>query len=180
MPATIDLLETNVFQALRVNFLLPIIPAGVEVVRGLVNKVPPPPGTDYVVLTPLLRARLGTNVETWDPTAPTPTAINVASSFETRVQIDVHGPNSADTATVIATLWRSQYACDQFTASGFAIQPLYCEEPRQTAFEDEAQQVEERWLIDAAMQINPNILLSQDFANTLTIGLINVDASYPP
>lgn len=180
MPAAIDLLETAVFQAVRVNFLLPILPAGVEVVRGLVNRVPPPPGTDYVVLAPLLRSRLSTNLQTWDPTDPAPTKINIMTSFEARIQIDVHGPSSGDTATIIAALWRSPYACDQFTASGSAIQPLYCEEPRQIAFEDEAQQVEERWIVDAAMQINPNILLSQDFANTLTIGLIDVDASYPP
>lgn len=43
-------------------FLLTILPAGTEVVVGQVNRVPQPEGENHVVIWPLLRDRLGTNL----------------------------------------------------------------------------------------------------------------------
>lgn len=64
MTVSVDLTETSVFTALR-SFLLTILPAGIEVVRGQDNRVAEPPGTDFVVMWPLLRERLSTNVNSY-------------------------------------------------------------------------------------------------------------------
>ena len=45
-------------------FLQSILPPGIEIVVGQANRVPMPPGKDFVVMTPLHRPRLATNVDT--------------------------------------------------------------------------------------------------------------------
>lgn len=96
------------------------------------------------------------------------------------VQIDVHGPAGAETAQVIATLFRDDEAVETFAASGFDVTPLYCEDPRQTPFMNGEQQVEDRWSIDASLQINPVVTVPQQFFDKATVTFVEVDASYPP
>ncbi|MGJ4855509.1 hypothetical protein ACN6KF_001455 [Labrys sp. La1] len=55
--------QSNIFVALR-SFLTAILPAGVEVVQGQDNRVPEPQGEDYVLMVPILRNRLSTNIHT--------------------------------------------------------------------------------------------------------------------
>jgi len=62
--ATVSLTEAQVREALRA-FILGILPAGVEVVRSQDNRVPMPFGADFVVMTPLGRSRLSTNVTSY-------------------------------------------------------------------------------------------------------------------
>ena len=86
---------------------------------------------------------------------------------EVMMQIDVHGPSSADNATRIQTLFRSQYGIDAFAAQNAAISPLYTSDPRQIPFDNGEQQVEERWIVDVAMQVNFVINTTEQFANQL-------------
>ena len=44
--------QTDVFTALR-SFLLGVLPNGVEVIKGQVNRVAEPQGSDFVVFWPL-------------------------------------------------------------------------------------------------------------------------------
>lgn len=60
VPATIGLTEATCFQVLG-DFLTSVLPAGVEVDQGQVNRVPAPAGTNYVMMFQLRRTRLGTN-----------------------------------------------------------------------------------------------------------------------
>lgn len=53
--------ETQLFAALR-SFLTQILPAAVPVIRGEINRVPEPKSPDFVVMWPIGRERLGTNV----------------------------------------------------------------------------------------------------------------------
>lgn len=100
-----------------------------------------------------------------------------------RLQIDVHGPNSADNAQIISTMMRDDYGVMFFNSlpgTGGLVVPLYADDPRQTPFSNDQQQVEDRWTIDAALQVNAAVLLPQQFAGNVAVGLINVDATYPP
>jgi hypothetical protein len=60
VAATISVTESDVLTALR-SFLLNILPAGVDVIKAQVNRVPEPAGEDFVVMTPMSQDRLGTN-----------------------------------------------------------------------------------------------------------------------
>lgn len=178
MPVTITLTESQVFQALG-NVLTALLPNTVEVVRGQVNRTPAPASADYVVMISTGRARLSTNLETWDQTDPAPTFISALMATQATIQCDVHGPNAADNAQVMATLLRSGYACDLFTAQGFPIQPLYVVDPKQMPFADGEQQYEDRWAVDVVLQINPTVRAPQDFANALTIVTLEVEVQLP-
>ncbi|KVH51178.1 LIC_12616 family protein [Burkholderia diffusa] len=162
--------ESIALAALR-TFLLSLVPNGVEIVRGLENRVPEPPGADFIVMTPILRERLSTNVTRYRDGYPTaPSVKDVWQATRLTVQLDIHGPASGDTVQVITTLWRDAYACDAFAAADLDIAPLYASEPRQMPFLNEAQQVEPRWSVDLVMQVNPLVTVPQDFAAALEIG----------
>ena len=241
MVSTVSISESNILAALR-SFLLGVLPTGTEVVRGEANRVAEPAGANFVVMTPILRSRLATNVDgvndvaftgsitgtTMTVTAmingaisigqtlygtgiTTGTAItaigtgtggtgtytitpsqavagttiqagssNATQATQVIVQIDVHGPISGDNVQAISTLLRDQYAVDQLAASGHDIAPLYASEPRQIPFVNGEQAVEIMWTVDAVLQANPAISTPQQFAGAVTVGIINVDAVYPP
>ena len=57
---TLSLTEAQAMTALR-TFLLGALPAGTEVIRGEVNRVPEPIGPNFIVMWPLRQERLETN-----------------------------------------------------------------------------------------------------------------------
>jgi hypothetical protein len=59
---SLSLTEVQTLTALR-TFILSVLPSGIEVVRGQGNLVAEPLGSDFVLMTPGLRERLGTNVD---------------------------------------------------------------------------------------------------------------------
>jgi hypothetical protein len=60
------------------------------------------------------------------------------------------------------------------------MQPLYASDARQLQFVTGEAQYMERWGFDAVLQMNPIVSVPQDFADSLTVGLIDVDVVYPP
>jgi hypothetical protein len=62
MPALIDLTDTAILTAVR-SMLLLVLPPGVEVLRAQVNRVAEPNGADFIMMTPLRRERLSTNID---------------------------------------------------------------------------------------------------------------------
>lgn len=62
MAALIDITEAHVMAAVRA-MLLDILPDGIEVVRGQINRVPQPNGQAFVVFWPLRRTRFATNID---------------------------------------------------------------------------------------------------------------------
>ena len=179
MAITLTNTETQAMTVLR-SFLLGILPAKTEVIRAEVNRVPEPSNPDFCLLTPGGRMRLSTNVSDYQdgwPGAQTRTAMQPT---QVTIQIDVHGPNSGDNAQIISTMLRDDYACQVFQASGYDIMPLYAGEPTQAPFFNGENQVEFRWVVDAVIQINATVTVSQDFAASLDVTLVNVDADYPP
>jgi hypothetical protein len=104
---------------------------------------------------------LGTR-NTWAPTRLT-------------VQVDVHGPNSGNNATMIGSLLRTEYAVDVMAQTGYDVVPLYSSDPRFVPFYNAEQQVEYRWSLDAELQINPVTLTPQEFFDRLAPVAIPVE-----
>jgi hypothetical protein len=232
--------QSAALTALR-SFLLAILPAGVEVIQAQGNRAPEPKVSDFVVMTPILRARLSTNVDTYADvsftaaiagTVMTVTAVafgtlavgqtvfgvglvagttiigdstggggagiyavspsqtlsngplasggkNFLQPVELSVQLDVHGPGSADNATTISTLFRDDYAVQLFASFGEVAVPFYADDPKQIPFFNGEQQVENRWVITACMQVNETMRAPQQFADELVISSIPVDVVEP-
>ena len=95
-------------------------------------------------------------------------------------QLDVHGPNSSDNVQVISTLFRDGYAYDFFAALNPAITPLYADEPMQVPFINDQQQYETRYVLPVRIQANQSVTVPQQFASQVVVGLLNVDATFPP
>jgi len=240
MSITLSLTESQTIKALR-SFLLSVLPAGIEVVRAQDNRVPEPVGPDFVTMTPTLRGRLETNVDTYEDVAFTGSiagntltvteisagAISVGAQLlgnnlatntvvtalgtgtggigtytvtpsqsvssqimaagtqmllqptQVTVQLDVHGPASADNTQIITTLFRDGYATSAFALSGFDVTPLYANDPHQMPFTNGEQQVEDRWVVDVVMQANPVLTVPQQFASSIEASVTSVQAQYP-
>ena len=64
MSFALYLTQSQIMTALR-SVLLAILPSGVAVIQAQDNLVPEPAGSDFVVMTPLMRTRLETNVDAY-------------------------------------------------------------------------------------------------------------------
>lgn len=256
MPGvTLSITESMIMQALG-DFLTAILPAGVIITQGQVNRVAEPVTgdspelTDFVVMWPVLRQRLETNVDGYSDivmdgsisltvmtiasvhvdgvsvtggalapgqsvfgvgvtsgtsivaqltgaaggpgtyvVAPSQTVGPLAlaagltqamSPMMITIQVDVHGPNSTDNTQRIVTLFRDAFACDFFTDGGYPVQPLYIDNGDQIPFVNGENQYEDRWVLKARLQANPVVSTPQQFADTLTVGIKEIDTYYPP
>lgn len=101
---------------------------------------------------------------------------------ESTIQLDVHGPNSADNVQIIATTFRDELAVERFEAisDNTLITPLFAGEPRQLPFTNEQKQVENRWVLDLHMQVDQTVTAPQQFSDAVVVGLVGVEATYPP
>lgn len=267
MAAYLSLTDSQITTVLR-SFLLDVLPAGTEVIKAQINRVPEPIGQSFVVMTPILRQRLSTNVDDYDDVSmmgvitgtvltvssvafgtivigapvygdgvaagtritafltgtggvgtytvspsqtvpsgdetpfrilaedgsplltedgqyllteafiPAGTPIPMYAGVKTAqqatmvtVQLDIHGPISADNAQIVSTMLRDEYACIFFGDLLPALQPLYAGEPRQMPFRNGEAQIEYRWTVDAVLQANPVVTVPQQFADEVVITL---------
>ena len=178
MTATISITEQDVFTAL-VTVLGGILPTGTEIVQAQQNGVPMPKGA-FVAMTPGNTKRLETNTNTYTDPGTNPGTKNVLTPAQFTVQLDFYGPDSMDWANMVQSLLRDDYGVQAFVAVNTGISPLYADDPVQIPLVTGENQYEQRWKLDAVLQINPTIGVSQDFAGALTVGLTNVDSAYPP
>lgn len=122
---------------------------------------------------------------------------------EVDVQIDVHGPNSHDNAAVITTLFRDDYAVEQFLAYGTAppgyptvgqifgttpwqnnssnytaVAPIHADDPKQIPFLNAEQQYENRWIVTARLQANQIVSVSQQFFSVISASRLPINIFY--
>jgi len=181
MTATISLTEDQTLEAHRL-FLLGLFGPSTVVVVGQDNRVPEPGADSFIVMTPIHMERLETNVVSYADGRVDDPVNGVGQRFDLApqkliIQLDVHGPSSPEWVRVIAAMYRTDYAVDAFAATGYAVTPLLTTEPRQAPFVGGEQQVEQCWMVDVTAQCNPVITTGQDFADQLTVGLIEVDSA---
>ena len=95
------------------------------------------------------------------------------------IQLDIHGPNSADFAQVISTTFRDGFGVDAFALLNPAISPLFSTDPRQMPFNSGEQQYEDRWVVELELQVDQTVRVPQQFADTVTVTPVSVEATYP-
>jgi hypothetical protein len=157
-------------------FLVSIVPTGTPVLRGPMNRVPLPK-EPCVIFTYLFQLRLRTNIH-YDQNL-NPLAGNTGTEQGTRVQVqmDFYGPQSTEWALAAEMLWRDEYACNILSPEAV---PLYTDDARMVPLVTGEDQYWERYTVTAMLQWNPVTVVSQQFADTLDVVLIDVDAAYPP
>lgn len=176
MAATLSITELQVFISLQ-KFIQSILAPGIEVIIAQGNRVSEPRIDNFVMMTPMKRDRLATNISTYDIDQKT---TSVEQKTQVGAQVDIHGPDSADNSQIFTTLFRDFYGVQFFEDLGYGVVPLYCDDAKQMPFINGEEQYEYRWVMGAQMQVNPLVTLPQEFFNTINIQLIEVDANYPP
>lgn len=169
---TVDITEDMLCKVVR-DYIMSIA-KGMRVVRTPVNKASMPDGA-YVAFTPGTRSPLSTNVGNYMSDSR-----SVMRAEQMRFQIDCYGEGARDLAEILNTLFRDQYACDQFSASGLNIAPLYAGDIMQMPFVNDADQYEERYTFEIFLQVNSIIITAQQSCNMLGINILSVDANFPP
>jgi hypothetical protein len=92
---------------------------------------------------------------------------SLMQAAEAVLQLDVHGPNAWNNTEIVTTVFRDARGVDLFPAANPAVTPLYCTDPRQVPFVNEARQYEDRFIIEAHLQVNAALPLGQQFAAAL-------------
>jgi hypothetical protein len=162
----ISLTEDDILTALRA-FLVSVLPDGIEVIQGQVNRVPMPLSDDFVVMTPANRAQMATNVTGYDPDGG---AKEVDRSTSFTYQLDVYGPCAADNAQIASTLLRDDHGCTFLKPYGLA--PLYCDDGQQMPLVTGEQQFLNRWMMRGVLQANVAVTVPMQFADTLITTLL--------
>ena len=167
---------TPLFPALFVKlraFLLTVVPSGTEVVQGLGNRVPQPPG-DHIVITGLFERRLRTNVSTYDDDGygSTPGVRVVEQGTEVHVQFDYYGTNAANWAAMVSTVFRDEYAVAALAPD---CSPLYIDDARQMPFITGEEQYLQRFTSTAVLAYNPAVAIPQQFADEAVVGLVEAE-----
>lgn len=253
---TPSITQSNVLAALR-SFLLAILPPvgsdgkPISVLAAQQNRTPEPSGGDFVIMTPLRRPRIETNVDTYADAkftgqiagtlmtityvypqftgqisvgstifgvgvaagtvvtelgsgdgglgtyAVSPNNQSVGSTTlsagsesieqptEMIIQCDFHSANVLDSGDMIqtsSTLFRDTFGTDFFSALTpplNSVVPLYSDDPVQRPFINDASQYETRWVADFHLQANPILQIGQQFSDSITAGLIDVDVEFP-
>jgi len=107
--------------------------------------------------------------------------LNAMMPTEVTFQVDVHGPSGGDNAQRICTMLRDDYAVEAFRALNFDGAPLTADNKGQIPFINAESQYEDRWVVEACIQANCTVEdIPQQFFEQVVVGLINVDAHYPP
>jgi hypothetical protein len=104
---------------------------------------------------------------------------------ELAVQLDFHSADTSlagDYAQTVTTMFRSSYAVEQFASQtpAYDITPLYADDARMVPFINESQQWEWRWVVEARVQVNDVVTIPLQFADSLEVDVVSVEASYPP
>jgi hypothetical protein len=157
-----------------------------NVLQGIPNRTAAPlaaPG--YITMTMIRRDRLNTNIDTWDQTIDDPDETTQETHFAVTVQLDFYsGPSEGnssgsafDWCSMIESLWRDDVAVQALAPT---IAPLYTNASRMAPLDDSEDQYEQRWILEAVLQYNPVTSVPTQFADALTLTVINVDEAYPP
>lgn len=159
-----------------VAFVAGIVPTGTKVVQGLGNRVPPPTGS-FAAITVLNQRRLATNDEAYTDDYPYFGSRSVSASWQVNVQLDFYGPDSGNWASAFCTLFRDDYGCNALAPE---VQPLYADAPRLAPWVSSESQWVHRWTVTASLNWRELVTVSQQFADALSVELVEVDAEFPP
>ncbi|WP_338805110.1 hypothetical protein WDV76_08785 [Xenorhabdus griffiniae] len=162
MATMITITHDNLFAEVR-KYLIGLFQC--DVVQGYQNDVPVP--ENGVVMHVLLERDLDYIANYYHHES---SEITAQRSVELTMQLDFYGDDADSRARVVANLWQSSYT----TARLEKCQPLYSEQPRKMVLVNEANQYENRVMLEMKLQYNPEITYSVDSTDSFSIDLNSI------
>lgn len=176
MPTVVTPTAADVYTAVKAFIEAQLGLDNAHVVQGFGNRVAMPVGP-FVLMSNATKKRLGTNSQTWDETDPDPSTYDYTQPQVLTMQLDCYGPASGEWSDILSTLLRSDVGCVGLAP---VCQPLYADDPVRIPLTNAEAQYEDRWKVTLSLQYNPVVSTAQEFADTLAVTVIEVDAEYPP
>lgn len=141
----------------------------IEVIEAQQNRVSPPRGA-FIMMTPIAKERLSTNLRTYTDTKKQKTQ-NTIMPTQYTIQVDFYGAGSADRVQTFCTLFFDYYASDSFPEN---VRPLFATDPQQIPVFFGEKQYVERWKTEVKIQINPVVSTPMDFFTDVDVSVITV------
>ena len=160
--ATISVTERDIFIELR-RYLTGLF--NCPVAQGYQNNVPAP--ENGIVMHMLFERDLDYTADYWNPADEQMTA---QRSVEAAFQLDFYGAEANSRARVVANLWKSSYTTDRMTK----CQPLDNGQPRKDVLVNQANQYENRMMLDITLQYNPETSYHVDSVDEISITTTNI------
>jgi len=151
--------QSDVLKAVG-DFLVTVLPSGFSVIQALDNLVAPPV-TNYAAMQIVTQSRLATNIQTDTLDLIDGDYSQITQKTEISIQVDIYSETASNQASVISTLFRDAFAYDSFPEN---IKPLYCDDPKQIVFVNDAMQYEKRFMIMLYLQYDPTVTVSTQLA----------------
>ncbi|WP_340611890.1 phage neck terminator protein [Xenorhabdus bharatensis] len=160
--ATITVTHGDIFTEVR-KYLIALFSC--DVMQGYQNDVPVP--ESGIVMHVLFERDIDYTANYYHHEA---SAITAQRSVELSMQLDFYGEEADSRARVVANLWQSSYT----TARLEKCQPLYSEAPRKMVLVNEANQYENRVMLEVKLQYNPEITYSVDNTDSFSLDLNSI------
>lgn len=164
--ATVSIEQRDIYLDIR-SFLLGIFP-GTEnqvVVSAPSSSVPLP--RDAMVMAVLFDSDMDYGVTTYNPSL---NQASVQNSVNVRFQISFYGTQAESRSRIVDNLWRNYYGTENL----INCTPLYVHSRERRPYYNDANQYEDRFILDLALQYNPEVTHAQDFTESAEITIIPV------
>ncbi|MBC8949372.1 hypothetical protein [Xenorhabdus sp. TS4] len=160
--ATITVTHRDIFIELR-KYLIELFQC--DVVQGYQNGVPAP--KNGIVMHVLFERDIDYIANYYHHES---SEITAQRSVELTIQLDFYGVDADSRARVVANLWQSSYT----TARLKKCQPLYSDQPKKNVLVNEANQYENRVMLEIKLQYNPEITYSIDSTDKFSIDINSI------
>lgn len=160
--ATISVTEHDIFIELR-KYLIELFSC--SVVQGYQNNVPVP--DNGIVMHMLFERDLDYVSNYWDAAVEEMTA---QRSVEATFQLDFYGAEANNRSRVVANLWKSSYTTDRLVK----CQPLDSGNLKKDVLVNQANQYENRMMLEITLQYNPETSYHVDSVDEISITTTNI------
>ncbi|EOB5436650.1 hypothetical protein ACJQ6S_000541 [Yersinia enterocolitica] len=167
----IDYTIDNIIDTLA-DFVEPICG---RVQQAQVDRVPMPKG-EFCIMTPLKPKRLSTTREiNQDTGSPSTSAMGYTEVRQLDIQVDIYGPNAADRAVKLETVFTSDYAYQKIKDIDSRLAPLYSSDAFNSAMINGENQYQDRWTLTLTVQPHITVSFPQDYFDKAEITTQQVD-----
>ena len=154
--------HNQIFREVRAYLLGLFLCPPETIIQGYQNDAPLP--SNAIVMSMLFEHGLDVSANYYEPVKDKAV---VQQSVEITMQIDFYGEESGDRARKLCNLWKNYYTTARLTS----CQPLYAKDPMQMTFINEQSRYEHRWMVELALQYNPEFEHDQTYLDMPTINL---------
>lgn len=159
MAAVLNISNQELYREVRL-FLLGLFPdASAQIIQTTQNNQPLP--ENAITMQVLFDSNMDESVTTYNP----PDEAMVQNSVEVRLQLDFYGELAESRSRIVANLWKNYYGTDNMTI----CKPLYVQSRQRLPYINDSNQYEDRFILDLALQYNPQITHAQDFAEDANV-----------